>query len=76
MKSLEEFKNSLNEENLNEMKKLSMPLKWAYDEYQALLNDNSAEDITDVNQAVKSIINDYINGLLYREFNKFEMDFE
>ena len=75
MINLEEFKYQLNEENLKEMEKLNMPIEWAYKEYQNLLADNNNENIG-VNKGVKTIINDYINGLLYKEFNKFEMDWE
>ena len=65
----------LNEENLNEMNKLNMPIEWVYKEYQLLDEIINGEDI-EVNKGVKSIINDYVNGLLYKEFNKFEMDWE
>lgn len=75
MINIEEFKNVLNDENLKEMEKLNMPIDWAYREYQNLLSDNNDETV-EVNKGVKTIINDYINGLLYKEFNKFEMDWE
>ena len=75
MISLNEFKNELNEDNLEEMNKLNMPIEWVYKEFQLLDEIINGEDI-EVNKGVKSIINDYVNGLLYKEFNKFEMDWE
>ena len=76
MINLDEFKNQLNEEILSDMEKLKMPIEWAYKEYQNLLSDNTNNNSIEVNTGVKTIINDYINGLLYKEFNKFEMDWE
>ncbi len=75
MINLDEFKNVLNEKNLNEMARLNMPLEWAYKEYQNLLNENIGETI-EVNKGVETVINDYINGLLYKEFNRYELDWE
>lgn len=75
MISLTEFKNELNEENLKEMNKLEMPVEWAYKEYQ-LLDEVIRGEEKDVNKGVKTVINDYMNGLLYKEFNKFELDWE
>ncbi len=75
MINLEEFKNVLSDKNLKEMAKLNMPLEWAYKEYQNLLNENTGETI-EVNKGIETIINDYINGLLYKEFNRYELDWE
>lgn len=75
MINLDEFKNVLNDKNLKEMAKLNMPLEWAYKEYQNLLNENIGETI-EVNKGIETIINDYINGLLYKEFNRYELDWE
>ncbi|HBB29704.1 MAG TPA: hypothetical protein DC000_10770 [Clostridiales bacterium] len=75
MINLDEFKNVLNDKNLKEMAKLNMPLEWAYKEYQNLLNENTGETI-EVNKGIETIINDYINGLLYKEFNRYELDWE
>ncbi len=75
MINLDEFRNVLNDKNLKEMAKLNMPLEWAYKEYQNLLNENIGETI-EVNKGIETIINDYINGLLYKEFNRYELDWE
>ncbi|GEM_PF-2004057 len=75
MINLDEFKNVLSDKNLKEMAKLNMPLEWAYKEYQNLLNENTGETI-EVNKGIETIINDYINGLLYKEFNRYELDWE
>lgn len=75
MINLDEFKNALNDKNLKEMAKINMPLEWAYKEYQNLLNENIEETI-EVNKGIETIINDYLNGLLYKEFNRYELDWE
>jgi len=75
MINLDEFKNALNDKNLKEMAKINMPLEWAYKEYQNLLNENIEENI-EVNKGIETIINDYLNGLLYKEFNRYELDWE
>ena len=76
MINLDEFKSKLNEESLKEMAKLEMPIEWAYKEYQNLLNENTSGEAIEVNNGVKTIINDYMNGVLYQAFNKFELDWE
>ena len=76
MISLDDFKSELNEENLKEMEKLTMPIEWAYKEYKNLLEESTNDEAIEVNKGVKTIINDYINGLLYKDFNKYEMDWE
>ena len=73
MINLERFINDLNDENLNEMKKINMPFEWAYNEYLELLKDDPN---LEVNNGVKEIIIEYLNGLLYKEFNKYELDWE
>ncbi len=76
MIKLDEFKQLINEENLDEMKKLQMPAEWAYKEYINMLDEKADGEVVEVNEGVKAIINEYIEGLLYREFNKYELDWE
>ena len=76
MINLSEFKDAINEENLKEMKKLGMPVEWAYKEYLELLEEHNDENTIDINEGLKIIINEYINGLLYRNCNKYELDWE
>lgn len=72
---LEEFKNMISEENLVEMKKLDMPIKWAYKEYIDIMREEKLEEY-DVNTGVKRIVNEYIDELLYRENKKYDLDWE
>jgi len=70
--SIEEFEMLIPEESKTEMKKLDMPLKWAYKEFLDLIrfDDFNVED------GIKQVIIGYLDELMILEANKYDYDVE
>ena len=70
--SIEEFEKLIPDESKNEMKKLDMPLEWAYKEFLDLIRF----DDYDVADGVKQVIIGYLDELMILEANKYDYDVE
>ncbi|QSX06827.1 hypothetical protein JYG23_05090 [Sedimentibacter sp. zth1] len=72
---LEELKNSLNEENIAEMKKLEMPFEWLLRECNEMVEEQKIVNYN-INDIVKEVINEYMGQLIFRENRKYDLDRE
>ncbi|MEL7647780.1 MAG: hypothetical protein AAGU76_06785 [Sedimentibacter sp.] len=77
--SFEDFKDSINQEMLNELTKMNISYKRAYSIFKDILEESSLDDEDDMGtmeSIVRHIILDYTDEMLADEFCKYETDWE
>lgn len=77
--SFEDFKNSINQEMLNELTKMNISYNRAYGIFKDMLAESNLDDEDDMGtmeSIVKHIILDYTDEMLANEFCKYETDWE
>lgn len=75
MLTIDEINNKISDENLNDFNKLNLKPEWLLKECRDYIEEESLTEY-DLNELIKTVINEYIDELLYRENKKYDLDRE